>query len=145
MITISRPGVAAIMCKRTSEGIRFLIIRHVTGKNTFVSGGLKRGETREQCLRREFKEEIGLSGDDILSMRDMGSVSSFVANWFFVAIDFQYHDFLVEARSGFEPRRSLEVRRFWWLDYRAALAALSGETRRALFARICNLFGLAAS
>lgn len=142
---ILRRGAEAIIYKRTAEGVQFLVIRHITGMHAFVSGGMKRGEAPEQCLRRELQEEIGLSGNNIISVRDMGSVSSFVAHWFFVAIDFRYHDFLIEARNTFEPRRSLEVRCSWWFDYRAALADLSGKTRRALFARICNVSGLAAS
>lgn len=138
-MTIVRRGAEAVIYKRTAEGVRFLIIRHFTGIHAFVGGGMKRGETPEQCLRRECTEEIGLTASDILSVTDLGFVSSFPAHLFFFTLDFRYHNFLVEVREAFEPRRSLEVRGWRWLDYRAALADLNGETRRALLMRIGNI------
>lgn len=137
MITIPRPGVAAIIYQRTSGGIRFLIIRHITGKKTFVSGGIKRGEEKRTCLFRELNEEIGLKESDVRSVIDTGVTVDFLVNWLIAKIDFIYALYLVEVSPEFIPRTSFEVQKFWWMSYDEVMKTVA-PSLRPHFSSICR-------
>ena len=59
---IFRPRTQGVMCLILS-GDELLLIRHTYGRSawTLSGGGLKKNETKEEAVRREVKEELGLN------------------------------------------------------------------------------------
>jgi ADP-ribose pyrophosphatase YjhB (NUDIX family) len=58
---IFRPKTQGVQCLILS-GDQLLLIRHTYGNSawTLSGGGIKKGETKEQAVKREVKEELGL-------------------------------------------------------------------------------------
>jgi len=103
---VERQSVTAALIMRTEEGeVRVLIAeRNSGGKWEFPGGKLELGETLEECLAREIKEELGL---DI------------AVNKLFMSIDYDYpdksialHAFVCRIIDG-RPR-ALGCRDFAW-------------------------------
>lgn len=124
MINVKRQGAAGVVWKRGADGVRVLVIRHITGSRSFPGGGIKRKENAEEAVRRELREEIGLQETDIVNVKDTGISVSLRKRVLFAAIEFTYCLFTVEARERFEPRRSLEVWKWWWMRYNEVEANL---------------------
>ena len=59
---IFRPKTYGVKCLIENEKGETLFIKHTYGFNTwsFPGGGIERGETREQAVRREVVEEVGI-------------------------------------------------------------------------------------
>jgi len=59
---IFRPRTQGVICLILS-GDELLLIRHTYGRSawTLSGGGLKRNETKEEAVKREVKEELGLN------------------------------------------------------------------------------------
>lgn len=55
--TIEREAVTAIV--RNPKNDKYLVLRHKNGWETFVNGGVERGETPEEAARKEVLEETG--------------------------------------------------------------------------------------
>ena len=79
------------------------------GKLLGPGGKIKEGETSEDCVRREAKEEIGVT---LKSMRRVGSI-----NFFYIETDRpasqQVDFFLVDDWDG-EPQETEEMRPVWY-------------------------------
>jgi ADP-ribose pyrophosphatase YjhB (NUDIX family) len=58
---IFRPATQGVTCLILS-GDELLLVRHTYGRSawTLSGGGLKKNETKEEAIRREVKEELGL-------------------------------------------------------------------------------------
>jgi ADP-ribose pyrophosphatase YjhB (NUDIX family) len=58
---IFRPKTQGVQCLILS-GDQLLLIRHTYGHSawTLPGGGIKKGETKEEAVKREVKEELGL-------------------------------------------------------------------------------------
>ena len=58
---IFRPKTQGVQCLILS-GDELLLIRHTYGRSawTLAGGGIKKGETKEEAVKREIKEELGL-------------------------------------------------------------------------------------
>jgi ADP-ribose pyrophosphatase YjhB (NUDIX family) len=58
---IFRPKTQGVQCLILS-GDQLLLIRHTYGHSawTLSGGGIKKGETKEEAVKREVKEELGL-------------------------------------------------------------------------------------
>lgn len=59
-----RISVKALVLNKTRD--KFLVVLEESGKWDLLGGGLKHGETEEECLRREIKEEMGV---DVVSVK----------------------------------------------------------------------------
>lgn len=59
---IFRPKTQGVMCLILS-GDELLLVRHTYGRSawTLSGGGLKKNETKEEAIKREVKEELGLT------------------------------------------------------------------------------------
>lgn len=58
---IYEKSCGAVVFTRTPDGIRYLIIRNLTGIYGFPKGHVEPGETEEQTALREVLEEVGLA------------------------------------------------------------------------------------
>jgi 8-oxo-dGTP pyrophosphatase MutT (NUDIX family) len=55
--------VEAIIFRRKNSTIEYLLLKRLPGRNGFwqpITGGVEEGETQEETLRREIKEETGM-------------------------------------------------------------------------------------
>ena len=68
-------------------------------------GKLDDGETPEQAVNREIKEETRYSGS--FSLKPL---------FVFKKGDFQYHNFLAEVPTEFDPHLCWETEKFGWFD-----------------------------
>ena len=55
-------GAGAIVFRRTTDGVRFLVIYDAYGHWTFPKGHLEEGESSTAAARREVAEETGVNG-----------------------------------------------------------------------------------
>jgi NADH pyrophosphatase NudC (nudix superfamily) len=64
---ITRPTTQGVRCLITNED-KVLLIKHTYGSilKTTVGGGVKKGETLEQAVIREVKEETGINLNDVM-------------------------------------------------------------------------------
>lgn len=126
---LSRPltmGVRAIILDGPAGARRVLLIRHsYVGGWHLPGGGVDRGETLAEAMRREVREEVGLSVDG--PARFLGLYARFVAG----ASD-HVGVFVVESWSGAPAADGVEIleARFFPLD--ALPPGITPATRRRL-------------
>lgn len=66
---IYEKSCGAIVFTGTGDGIRYLLVRNLTGIYGFPKGHMEPGETEEQTARREILEEVGLTVELIPGFR----------------------------------------------------------------------------
>lgn len=131
---IARPvtmGVRAVILDGPQDARRVLLIRHsYTGGWHLPGGGVNRGETVAAAIRREVREEVGLSVDG--PVRLLGVYARFAAG----ASD-HVSVFVAEGWSGIPAADGVEIveARFF------PLAALPADTTRGTRRRLDELAG----
>ena len=63
---VLRPKTYGVQCVIEHEG-KYLYVQHTYGKSlwNFPGGGINQGETKEAAVRREIKEEVGITLNEI--------------------------------------------------------------------------------
>lgn len=59
-------SVGAVIFRRTSHRIEYLLLRYPHGHWDYVKGHIEAGETQEETLRRETQEESGIANMNVV-------------------------------------------------------------------------------
>jgi 8-oxo-dGTP pyrophosphatase MutT (NUDIX family) len=60
-------SVGAVIFRRTTRGIEYLLLRYPHGHWDYVKGHIEAGETQEETLRRETQEESGITHINVVT------------------------------------------------------------------------------
>lgn len=127
-------SVGAVIFRRTQNGVEYLLLRYPHGHWDYVKGHIEAGETKEETLRRETKEESGIESIDIVKGFRKHTRYFYTAKgtelvkrkkagdgiWILKTVYF----YLAEAKSE-EIAISDEHTAFSWLPFEEAVAKLT--------------------
>lgn len=116
----------AIVYRRESDALHYLILQQKSRHWSFPKGHVERGETEEETARREIREETGL---DVSIVRGFRTVNRF-PTCFGNIKDVVY--FLAEAGPGearVQPEEILSIR---WCGFDEALRLLTFSSDREI-------------
>lgn len=116
----------ALVCRKTSEGRQYLMVKHNAGHWAFPKGHIERGETERQCAVREIREETGIVSEIRSEFRAVREFSPKKGVWKRVVY------FLAEAVGGSERAQQEEVSSVKWLSAEEVLRRLTYESDREL-------------
>ncbi|WP_078552855.1 NUDIX hydrolase [Bacillus alkalicellulosilyticus] len=116
---LKRPAVYSVILTEGKDKIA--IIHQNTGKFFLPGGGIEKGETHEQCLKREALEEIG---SDILIGQFLGCAH----NYFYSTIEFTHYlsiGYFYKCELGDQVSEPTEEGNFFqWVEVNSALSHL---------------------
>ena len=112
-------GVRVLLVKNG----KVLLVQHIYEDEWYLPGGLvERGETLEEAVRREAKEEVGAV---IADLRLFGVYTNFTQGWYDYISVFISEDFLLEGDSDHE----IEHLSFFDLDNLPEYTSLGSKNR----------------
>lgn len=116
-----RPKTYGVKCVVRHDG-KFLFIRNSYGSGawTFPGGGVKRGETPEDAVRREVFEEVGIVVKNLKEIGQFVSAKEYKRDTVTV-----FMDECEDGRITLDPTEIAEAR---WFE-RSHLPAMSGNAR----------------
>ncbi len=123
------PTVGALI--RNREGKLLLVTSHKWfDKLTIPGGHIELGETMEESVRREVKEEVGLN---VLVARHLLTQEAIFAPEFWKRRHFIFFDFLCESSTEKVQVDNRELQDYLWVEPNEALGLnLESFTRRVL-------------
>jgi bis(5'-nucleosidyl)-tetraphosphatase len=69
-------SAGAVVFRKTDKGIKYLLLKYRNGHWDFPKGHIENGETEEETMRREVREETGID--------DLKIVPGFIENFRYV-------------------------------------------------------------
>lgn len=116
-----------LFTRRPDGGIRYLLLKYLSGHWDFAKGKIEAGEGRREAALRELAEETGLSAklDDVFEATTSYDFTDYDGIPAHKTVDY----FLGELVGSSELRLSEEHTRAKWLDYEAALKLITFEKR----------------
>ena len=139
-----RKGVAAVVFRREREGeIKFLLLKRKKNWKgwEWLKGGCKKWENEDSCLKREIKEETGVSK---FKVKKTSYFHKFSYPELLVKDGRKYYGakhklFLVEVFSDKIKFDKKEHSGFKWVDKETVLKLITWKDQKNLFARIIKL------
>ncbi len=111
--TISRTGVYGIVWQNQ----KLLVVKQQKGphlgKFDLPGGGIEAGETIEEALRREFREEVGMSFDSIQLIENLTAVTEGLNE---NGAYFLHQIGLIYLIHGFFPLQNAPEIEFFWIE-----------------------------
>jgi ADP-ribose pyrophosphatase YjhB (NUDIX family) len=148
-MTQYRETVLAVLVRLCSGGIiQFGLIWSGKAKicgectHTFVGGGIEPGETAETALRRELKEEVGLSADQYELLPIAHHSSCFMGPETNDGRTKRYQSFLVVCKQTAQLKRSQEAAAAnWFTSYQILGIAEQGlsANKRSIISDLADL------
>ena len=114
-----------IPTKRHSTGTVFLLIQHLNGNWGFPKGRPEVGEIALDAAIRECREEVGLTGIQILSDQPICERFSYQVQGTGELISRQIEYFLAEIGNEEVKIQRTEIRTYAWLPYHEAMRRLA--------------------
>ncbi len=135
-------SVGAVVFRRVrGGGVQYLMIQYRHGHWEFPRGHMEQGESEEETMYREIREETGLS--DFVPVKGFRASMSFtytakgqereerMAQGRCLFIYKKVHFYLLESRGG-TVHLSHEHKNYAWLPFDAALAKLTFDNGRRI-------------
>jgi 8-oxo-dGTP pyrophosphatase MutT (NUDIX family) len=125
---------------------QYLLLRYQSGHWEFAKGHIEEGESNEETVRREIKEETGITDIELTpgfkehikyffrNNYDLKKKDKSKAPWIFKLVVF----YLAATREK-EVRLSHEHSGFVWLPYQEALKKLTFKNAKAILAKANDL------
>lgn len=126
-------SAGAILYQENPSGKRYLLLNYPSGHWDFVKGNIEKGETTQQTVLREIKEETGIS--------DVNFIDGFEdkVEYYYQRNGELVHKeviFFLANTSTDNVTLSHEHRDFVWLRFEDALKKLTYKTAQKLMMRI---------
>ena len=138
-----RKGVAAVVFKRNGGKTKFLLLKRKKNWKgwEWLKGGCKKGENEDSCLKRELKEETGVSK---FKAKKTKYFHKFSYPKLLVKDGRRYGGakhrlFLVEILSDKIKFDDKEHSGFKWVNKKKALKLITWRDQKNLFAKVSKL------
>ncbi len=138
-----RKGIFALVYKKIEGYYHFAVFERVLHWNGWEinKGGLRIEESYEECIKREIKEETGIT--DILSIRKLNGFYTWQYSQDGEKIKAEFAPFLVEvpakAHISIKDNPDAEHKRGFFLNYRDAKAILTYKEQRDILKQAYEL------
>jgi len=116
---------------RFPRKIKYLLLKHRQGHWTFCKGHKEKGETKTETVKRELREETGITEINFLRKKVLIRENYRIKNKVVVYKSVDY--FIAEALKKKVKIDNFEIKKFKWCSYEIALKQITFvEARRTL-------------
>ena len=131
-------SIGAVVFKQGESERLFLLLNYAAGHWDFPKGHVEKGETEQQTLLREIKEETGLT--DVRLLPGFRQSTNYYFKSSGQTIFKEVIFYLLEAVSG-SVRISHEHKDSEWLPYEKALAQITFKNSRSVLEKANGFLG----
>lgn len=128
-------SVGVVAVRKTSNGFEYLLVKHALGHWGFPKGHIEEGESREDAVRRELKEEAGITDIEIIPGKEFSQHYSFEHEGYVYDKEVVYYVGLVknpEIKIEFTD----EILDAGWFLYKEAVETIGYDNAKELIKEV---------
>lgn len=126
---------------QSNQETEFLVTKNIFNQWGLIGGGIRRGETSEQAMRREMKEEIGITKFDVISLMSITETMNLRQHFLFLKIVSHPIFFLIQIKPNVSLKTNWEIRGTVWLSADKAVEKFYQPKLQSFFNQVINRYG----